>query len=447
MDINFSELNRCNVYAVPVGSYFKKENNKCYLVYSPLSNVFFLSLPDEVDKLEQLLKEGERNNALNALLNQPVVSGELPGENYDTFCTLHLLLNEKCNFHCKYCYSAEGRSSVELPMEQIHVMLDYFLSSERSAVKERTVMFMGGGEPVLSWAKLEKSTLLAEEIALRNGVNLHLSLTTNCSVLTDDMLDFLKVHNFTVQISFEVLPDVQNEQRGMNDVVASNLNKLVDAGISNYVRSTITAANVDRIPEMVEYCQTHFPGVKKLSCQHVVDPGYFTSIEIVNDFFDRYFKSFMAATELALRTGLQLRSSSSHLINYSKREKFCYNLVCLTPHGTLTTCPDVSSPQETDYVRSVFAKIEDGRIIFDDATFSRLTEGSIHTIGKCRNCWARWNCGSGCPSSRRVYSPEIFDSICDFYRRMLCHSLMSELAAKYQKATNKDFYMDIASKL
>ncbi len=443
----YSNLQKNNIYAVPVGKYFGKRDDTCSLVFSPLANVFFLSLPREVERLEQILEARERNDTLDKLLNQNTLSKDDTIESYDTACTLHLLLNEKCNFRCKYCYSAEGRSSAELSMEQISTMLIYFLSSKRSAVKERTVMFMGGGEPVLSWDKLEQSTFLAQKIASKNNVNVNFSLTTNGSILNDRMVEFLKEHDFTVQISFEVLPDVQDDQRGMNDVVAQNLKRLLKADISNYIRSTITATNVDRIPEMVEYCQTHFPEVNKLSCQHVVDPVYFTSTEVVDDFFDRYYKSFTLATEQAKKTDLQIRSSSSHLVNYSMRQKFCRDLICLTPHGTLTTCPDVSSPKEKDYNKSVFGKIENGEIVFNDDAFKRLTNGSIHSIEKCQTCWAKWNCGSGCPSSRRVYSTEIFDSICDFYRRMLCHSLMNELSMKFTTATGKDFYSEIASKL
>lgn len=443
----YSNLQKNNIYVVPAGKYFGKSDDACFLVFSPLANVFFLSLPQEVEKLEQILDAGENDDTLNKLLNQNMPLKDDIIESYDTACTLHLLLNEKCNFHCKYCYSAEGRSSAELSMEQISTTLNYFLSSERSAVKERTVMFMGGGEPVLSWDKLEQSTLLAKEIASKNEVKVYFSLTTNGSVLNDKMIAFLKEHDFTVQISFEVLPDVQDDQRGMNEVVAQNLKRLLKANISNYVRSTITANNVDRIPEMVEYCQTHFPEVNKLSCQHVVDPDYFKSIEVVDDFFDRYFKSFTLATEQAKKTDLQIRSSSSHLVNYSMRQKFCKDLICLTAHGTLTTCPDVSSPKEKDYNKSIFARIENDGIIFDDDAFKRLTNGSIHSIKKCQTCWAKWNCGSGCPSSRRVYSEEIFDSICNFYKRMLCHSLMNELSMKFTAATGKDFYSEIASKL
>lgn len=446
METKFDILSEHNIFAIPVGRYFKKRENTCFLVYAPLANLFYLSLPDDVKELEKALLNGTEHAVLNKLLN---CKGQAPATvtNTDTFCTLHLLLNEKCNFHCKYCYSAEGRSSQELNINQIEIMLSYFLSSKRTAAKERTVMFMGGGEPILSWNLLEEATLFAEQIANKEGITVHFSLTTNGSIMSDKMLRFLKEHNFTVQISFEILPDVQNEQRGSYDAVASNLQRLTEYGINNYVRSTITEKNVDRIPEMVEHCHKHFPKVVKMSCQQVVDPDYFTSKAIVDDFFNRYFESFQKGVKIAEQYGITLRSSSSHLLSYSKREKFCYNLLCLTPSGTLTMCPDVSSPKEKDYVSSLIGEIKDNNVVFDQEAFKRLSNGSIHTIDKCKGCYARWNCGSGCPSSRRVYSTEIFDAICDYYRKMLTNSLIQQLAIKYEKATNSNFYIDMASKL
>ena len=446
MELNVLNLN--NIYAIPVGEYFDKDYQACYIVYSPLANIFYLSLPDDVMKLEEAIIAGQSTELLDKLLDQSAFKDFGNNEvSTDSFCTLHLLLNEKCNFHCKYCYSAEGRSSAELNIEQIKTTLQYFLSSERIAVKDRTVMFMGGGEPVLSWKLLEEATLYAEDFAKEQNIKVYFSLTTNGSIMTDKMLDFMKEHNFTVQISFEILPDIQNAQRGSYDAVAANLVRLTDKGINNYVRSTITELNVDRIPDMVEHCHIHFPLVKKMSCQQVVDPSYFTDKNKVDEFFNKYFVSYRTAEEKANEYGITLRSSSSHLLNYSKRERFCYNLLCLTPYGTLTMCPDVSSPNERDYDSSVIGKLENDSVKFDQAAFARLSNGSIHTIDKCRACYARWNCGSGCPSSRRVYNAEIFDAICDHYRKMLCHSLIVSMAEKYVKATGRDFYLDIKSKL
>ena len=448
MDCNFKNLNDKGIFTIPVGKYFDRPDDACYLVYSPLANIFYLSLPGDIAKLEEAMLAGTTTELLDRLLDQSAFKDFGNNEvSTDSFCTLHLLLNEKCNFHCKYCYSAEGRSSAELNMEQIKTTLNYFLSSERGAVKDRTVMFMGGGEPVLSWKLLEEATLYAENLAQDQGVNVHFSLTTNGSIMTDRMLDFMKEHKFTVQISFEILPEIQNAQRGSYDAVAANLVRLTEKGINNYVRSTITELNVERIPEMVEHCHKHFPLVKKMSCQQVVDPSYFTSEEKVCDFFNKYFISYREAEEKANEYGIILRSSSSHLLNYSKRERFCYNLLCLTPYGTLTMCPDVSSPNEKDYNSSVLGVVENEEVKFDQAAFARLSHGSIHTIEKCRHCYARWNCGSGCPSSRRVYSAEIFDAICEHYRKMLCHSLIVALAEKHTKTTGRDFYEDIKSKL
>ncbi|MEG1725423.1 MAG: radical SAM protein [Anaerovoracaceae bacterium] len=446
MNTRYKLLRDHGIFTIPVGTYFNKQEDACYLVYSPLANLFYLSLPSDVKKLQNALLNGTEDVLLTKLLNSNVESMPIVATT-DTFCTLHLLLNEKCNFHCKYCYSAEGRSSQELNIGQIETMLAFFLSSGRSAVKDRTIMFMGGGEPVLSWKLLEEATLIAERIAKEQGITVHFSLTTNGSIMTEDMLKFLKIHNFTVQISFEILPDVQNEQRGYYDVVANNIQRLTECGINNYIRSTITEKNVNRIPEMVENCHIHFPKVVKMSCQQVVDPTYFTSKLVVDDFFSRYFESFQEGVKKAEEYGITLRSSSSHLLNYSKREKFCFNLLCLTPSGTLTMCPDVSSPKEKGYKESLIGEIIDGGVVFDQQAFERLSEGSIHTIEKCKSCYARWNCGSGCPSSRRVYKTDIFDAICDYYRRMLTNSLMEQLAIKYEKATNGNFYIDMASKI
>ena len=435
-----------NIFFIPVGEYFGKNTDACYIVYAPLKNKFFLATPGFVQDLKEQATQKQQGGILSQLMSDP--DSELDQEvSTDTFCTLHLLLNEKCNFHCKYCYSAEGRSSAELTIHQIEKVLNYFLSHERKSVKDRTILFIGGGEPMLSWPLLEQATIMARDIADREKVNVHFSLTTNGSILKDRQISFLKTNGFTIQISFEVLPDVQRKQRGPYASVAANIQKLTENGINCFIRSTITEDNVDLIPEMVDFCNEHFPMVKKLSCQQVVDSDYFNSTAVVDDFFHRYFLSYQEGVRRADAYGIALQSSSSHLLNYSRRVRFCFNLLCLTPFGTFTLCPDVSSPNEPDYRNYVIGELKDDKVLFDQDAFEKWSNMNIHTIDKCRKCYARWNCGSGCPSSRRVYSPEIFDAICDYYRKMLCNSLMEELARKHKAATGNDFFTDMASKL
>lgn len=125
METRFKILNDQSIFTIPVGTYFKQQSNACFLVYSPLANLFYLSLPNDVEELQNALISGAEHTVLARLLNHNGESMKTVTTT-DTFCTLHLLLNEKCNFHCQYCYSAEGRSSQELSISQIETILHFF---------------------------------------------------------------------------------------------------------------------------------------------------------------------------------------------------------------------------------------------------------------------------------------------------------------------------------
>ena len=88
-----------------------------------------------------------------------------------------------------------------------------------------------------------------------------------------------------------------------------------------------------------------------------------------------------------------------------------------------------------------------GTIKFDDEAYKRLTALTIHNNHKCSQCWAKWNCGAGCPNQRRVYTPEIFDATCMHYRNMLKYDLLLELSKQYYQKTHKDMFTDIREKL
>lgn len=436
-----------NIYAIPVGDEFLRGKSDCYMVYAPLANVFFLALPKEIEAIVSSIERGIENDVTTALRNS-VSLKDLGGNDYSysSISTLYLILNEKCNFNCKYCYSAGGRSKDEMSFEQMKISLDYFLSLERTAPLNRTIMFIGGGEPTLSWNLIKQGTEYAELLASRNGVILNLRLSTNGSILTDEMLDYYKSHRFQVQYSFEVLKDIQDFQRGSYDIVNKNLRRLLSEGIQCTIRSTITIENVDFLEDMVESCHKLYPSIGKLICEPVVDPGYFSSVELVNDYFDRYFKSFKKALQLSHKYGIPISSSNYGSIRQI-RERFCYNLLCMTPFGTLTTCPNISSPYEDNYEDVVVGRIKDNCIIFDDKAYARNTIPYIHREEKCKKCWARWNCGGGCPSQRAVYPESIFDTICTHNRHMLKHYLLHELSVKYFKHTGRNMRDDIIKKL
>ena len=65
--MEFTTLNSNNIYTIPVGEYFDKDCESCFIVYSPLANIFYLSLPGDVMKLEEAIKNGQSTDLLNTI--------------------------------------------------------------------------------------------------------------------------------------------------------------------------------------------------------------------------------------------------------------------------------------------------------------------------------------------------------------------------------------------
>lgn len=444
---NMEDLIKYNIFAIPVGDEFGANADSCYLIYAPLANIFFIARKHEIENIHKIITEQKDADITKAILNATTLEQRNPdGCSYNAASTLYLLLNEKCNFHCKYCFSASGRSNDEMTIEQIKTSLNFFLAKDRNASNSRVVMFVGGGEPTLSWALIKQGTEYAEKIATENNIKLRLRLSTNGSILNEEILNFIKTHQIQLQLSFDVLKDVQDAQRGSFDLVDKNIKKLLSEGIHCNIRATITLDNVDRIAEMVEFCSMNYPTIDALLCEPVVDPEYFVNRERINDYFNRYFLSFKQGVNLAQKYNINLQSSSYGSVR-QLRERFCYNLLCVTPFGSITTCPNVSSPKEQGYDNAVFAHIDGDNIIFDEQKYNKITKSAIKNNPKCVQCWAKFNCGGGCPNQRRVYPPEIFDVTCEHYKRTLKFYLLKELSIKYQQKYNSDMYNDIAQKL
>ena len=94
-------MNKHPVYFVPAGDYFGESSEKCYLVYSPLVNKSFLVLPEEKDRLSELLEKNETDDAvIRQILPDQARINRFQAAVKPEMTSIELLLNERCNFHC-----------------------------------------------------------------------------------------------------------------------------------------------------------------------------------------------------------------------------------------------------------------------------------------------------------------------------------------------------------
>ena len=183
------------------------------LLYAPLRGITIEAEAGEIAECERILASGSEPPGLERAIGDGFRSVPPTPETTDE---LTILINQRCNFACKYCYSANGRSDAELSQELFPVITDWFVRKERlseSHSRKLGVTFSGGGDPSLSLGKVRELVELFRRRASELGVNISFGMVCNGSRLKEDDLSFLKKYVDNIVISFDVIPEVHDAQR------------------------------------------------------------------------------------------------------------------------------------------------------------------------------------------------------------------------------------------
>lgn len=425
-----NNLNKNNIYLLPLDGFSNRDN--IGLLYAPLAGVCALSTTDEAHKLnDDLAKypDCESREILEQLLDG---SADMTKENAvataDDFLQLYILPSFKCNFACSYCFSANGRATEEVTLENLFAAIDFFVSRKRIDTDRLSISYLGGGEPTLSWDKVRAGIEHANRLASDQSIKIYHTIVTNGSRIDKEMAQFLKDNDVLVRVSFEILPDIQALQRGQYDNVVRGIKALEEAGARHMVRSMITPDNVCRLEEMIQALHDNFPGVTSVLFDPITSAETFHSVEITQNFYDDYFRHFIACRNLGKTLGIDVGCAPLRNLDLIV-DRYCAGEFCLTPDGSITICHQVSSPREKGYDDFVYGKIVDGELNLDREKFLRLkTRYTVYDNPRCNDCCVKWTCGGGCTQQRRQYSEKILDVICAAERRLTTYFLLERMA-------------------
>ncbi len=187
--------------------------------------------------------------------------------------TLMLLIERSCNLACTYCYEVSNdwhRQGERMSQEQARMAVDDLV--ERSGNRKQISITFFGGEPMLNWKVLVATTEYAREAALQAGKTCAFTVTTNGTIMTEDMARFLVVNQFGVMLSIDGDKESHDRYRrtvsggGSHDSVVANASRLLrmqrQAGVKPLnLRATLTRENSDA--KLVEtYLRETFPGAR-----------------------------------------------------------------------------------------------------------------------------------------------------------------------------------------
>lgn len=148
---------------------------------------------------------------------------------------LILQVTQNCNLRCKYCvysgsYVNRTHTKKRMSFEIAKQAVDFYFAHNTN--KDAGVISFYGGEPLLEMELIKKIVVYSEK--LYEGKELRFNMTSNATLLTDEIADFLYEHNFNLTISLDGPEEVHNQSRvfadsktGTFQCIIKNLEKMI----------------------------------------------------------------------------------------------------------------------------------------------------------------------------------------------------------------------------
>ena len=136
--------------------------------------------------------------------------------------SLTLYITDDCNFNCDYCYQTKWK---EYMSEQI---MGEALAFFFPFLDDKFHLNFYGGEPLLAFDLIKKSISIISSLNEKLQKKGEYSLTTNGSFMTQEILDLLNNHKFSVELSFDGLTHDLQRKKGSSRKVTNTLKELLD---------------------------------------------------------------------------------------------------------------------------------------------------------------------------------------------------------------------------
>lgn len=357
--------------------------------------------PDEYAELVEKLRQGEQ-----------LAFPDLP-ETPDDFSKITLILNNRCNFSCSYCYSAPNRSSATLSCRDIDSIITWFVNTRGSCSSRLGFFISGGGEPLVSRKELYFALTRIKELCDSHDVRYDVVLMTNGSLIDDEFTSVAKNCHVHTSVSFEITEKSQNAGRGHYERVDAGIRRLIGAQCDLSLSSTITLKTVDDMPAMAAKIMSDYPSIRNWSCAPVVAPEL--SVADMESLYTRFTDCFFRCSD-DLKTGKTRIGFTFYWKLTGIRKRFCPGKVCFSYDRGISICPFATSSRDAAYFYGHLD--EAGRPVFDRDRFRGLMNENANRCASpmCSACFLKCHCAGLCFSRHRLMSAEQRDCICRFYR-------------------------------
>lgn len=381
-------------------------------------------------------------NQCNSLFNSGVFGAIPPAYRHTpdrSLLGVALHVSHTCNLGCTYCYADKGtfgRQSQLMTDATIKQSIDFVF--EHSGRQPSVNIGFFGGEPLLNFPVIQEAVTYAQEQARKRNQEVSFSLTSNGTLLTDEIMAFLADARFSLIFSLDGPANIHDKMRkdrrghATHGQILENLIRLRDTFNTDFmVRGTFTRNTPNFADQVLFLNDMGFSSVSVEPAQlHPDDPLSITSqtdIECVKQEYDRLGDLYLQR----LKDDKPLHfyhfdKPLRDILEPSPQHTQCgagKGFIAITPEGDVFPCFEavVEPENQIGHINSGFEKKNRER-------FARMHVGKRRG---CTECWIRYHCGGGCHAFNIRYNDNLhkpYEPFCEFikHRYMLSAWILSE---------------------
>jgi uncharacterized protein len=324
--------------------------------------------------------------------------------------TLVLNVTSKCNLSCGYCYEYGEDRIVEsttkprfMDEATARQSVDFLFTEAGDSATVNLTFF--GGETLLNFKMLKSALAYARERGAELGKQVNASLTTNATLLREEIIDWMVESDVGVTVSIDGAREQQDKFRvfsnglGSYDIILPRIRELLRRHTRRPVgaRVTLTGQNLDVVSiyrhlyEEIGFWEVGFaPVTTSWQRAYAIEDAGFQQLL---GGFQALAGDYLTAALAGRRHGFSnVRDTLEEIHKGMSKSHPCgagFGLLGVATDGDVALCHRFAGSDEHK-LGTVFSGVDRER----QATF--LESHHIENKTDCATCWARPLCAGGC---------------------------------------------------
>jgi uncharacterized protein len=322
---------------------------------------------------------------------------------------IDLDLTVECNLRCTYCFKEKWNEHME---ERTALDTMIWLLYASGPVQQVGVNFMGG-EPLLRFRLIKRLVPFGKRRAWQMGKSIHFGMTTNGTLVTDEVVAFWKKWGMGFHTSIDGTPDIQDQNRpttggrGSSHLVAKAVPKILSVRPNTTARSTVVPDTANSLVKSYRYFRSlgyvniaFVPGGPSLWCEKS-NAVYKEQFEALADILIDEFRK----GELIILKGID--EAVKGIVRGKRPRHACgagRGLLLVDIHGDIWPCHRWNKGNERAWrIGNIYEQFDElVRKELDIPCQTDMLEQD------CPNCVANHFCGGGCPAENLEETGKVY---------------------------------------